>query len=372
MNPQQPRLLIDPYLDWVAAEGLPVHEDFGVDLLAAETARWPRLGERCNGAFVHLKGRGDWMTVFLLEIPPGGQSAPQQHLFDELFYVLSGSGSTVIELPGGGRHAFEWGPRSMFAPPLNSRYRIFNASGTEPVRLASSNNMRILMNVLHRADFLFDHPFGFPEREGLPGFYSGEGEMTAIRPGRNLWETNFVPDLGAFELKPWEARGVGSSNIQFLMSEGSMGAHVSEMPVGTYKKGHRHGAGLHVFFIHGTGYTLLWNEGDRDFQRVDWRHGMCFAPPDNMFHQHFDTSPQAARYVAVGFGSKRYPVIWDRRVGSEGKRTDVSIKEGGAQIEYAEQDPRIHALWLAELRRTGVKSQMGQFFDETPAVPSIG
>ena len=153
--------------------------------------------------------------------------------------------------------------------------------------------------------------------------------MTAIRPGRDIWETNFVPDLGAFALKPWEAHGVGSSNIQFLMSEGSMGAHVSEMPVGTYKKAHRHGAGLHVFFIHGTGYTLLWNEGDRDFQRVDWRHGMCFAPPDNMFHQHFDTSPRAARYVAVGFGSKRYPVIWDRRVGSEGKRTDVSIKDGG-------------------------------------------
>ena len=72
MSPAQPRLLIDPYLDWVAAEGLPVHEDFGVDLLAAETAPWPRLGERCNGAFVHLKGRGDWMTVFLLEIRRAG------------------------------------------------------------------------------------------------------------------------------------------------------------------------------------------------------------------------------------------------------------------------------------------------------------
>ena len=124
----------------------------------------------------------------------------------------------------------------------------------------------------------FTDPFAFLEREGLPGYYSGEGEMTSIRPGRNLWETNFVPDLGAFELKPWEARGAGSSNIQLLISEGSIGAHVSEMPVGTYKKGHRHGPGLHIFFIHGSGYTLLWYEGDRDFKRVDWRHGMCFAP----------------------------------------------------------------------------------------------
>jgi hypothetical protein len=75
MNAASQRLLIDPYLDWTASEALPIHEDFGVDLLTADTAPWPRLGDRCKGAFVHLKGRGDWMTVFLLELPPGGQSA---------------------------------------------------------------------------------------------------------------------------------------------------------------------------------------------------------------------------------------------------------------------------------------------------------
>ena len=42
----------------------------------------------------------------------------------------------------------------------------------------------------------------------------------------------------------------------------------------------------------------------------------------------------------------------------------VDFKEGGDQIEYEDQDKRIHALWLAELRRTGVKSQMGAHFEE--------
>jgi mannose-6-phosphate isomerase-like protein (cupin superfamily) len=360
----QPGQVIDPYLEWARREGVPIHEDFGVDLLTAKTAPWPRLGDGCKAAFIHLKGRGDWMTVFLLEIAPGGKSAPQQHLFDELFYVISGTGSVVVETPGGGKHAFEWSTRSLFAPPLNTRYRIFNASGREPVRLACANDMRILMNVFHDAEFLFDNPVAFPEREGLPGFYGGEGELTAIRPGRNLWETNFVPDLGAFELKPWEARGAGSSNIQFLMSEGSMGAHASEMPVGTYKKAHRHAPGLHVFCIHGSGYSLFWYEGDQDFARVEWRHGIVYAPPENMFHQHFNTGPKPARYIAIGFGTKRYPIIHDRRVGSEGRRTDVSLKEGGSQIEYADQDPRIHALWLKDMKANGVPSQMGKFFDE--------
>jgi cupin superfamily acireductone dioxygenase involved in methionine salvage len=359
------KFLLDPYLDWTRREGLPVHDGFGIDLLTAETCLWPRLGDGCKGAFAHVKGRGDWMTVFLLDIPPGGTSAPQQHLYDEVFYVVSGRGSLVVETPNGGTHTFEWGPKSLFAPPLNARYRIFNGSGREPARIASANDMVLLMNIFHNEAFIFDNPFGFPEREGPSGFYSGEGELTSIRPGRNLWETNFVPDLGAFELMPWEARGAGSSNMQFLLAEGSMGAHTSEMPVGTYKKGHRHGPGLHIFFVHGTGYTLLWYDGDKDYQRVEWGHGMLFAPPDGMFHQHFDTSRQPARYLAIGFGTKRYPIVYERRMGSEGRRTDVSIKDGGCQIEYKDQDPRIHALWLQELRRTGVESKMGKYFDES-------
>jgi hypothetical protein len=175
--------------------------------------------------------------------------------------------------------------------------------------------------------------------------------MTSIRPGRNLWETGCVPDLTALALKPWDARGTGSSNIQLLLGESSIGAHVSEIPAGTYKKAIRHGPGLHTFFIQGSGYTLFWRQGDSDLQRVDWRPGLCFAPPDGMFHQHFSTGAEPARYLAVGFGTKRYPIVWERRVGSEDKRTDVSIKDGGAQIEYADQDPRIHALWLEELRK---------------------
>ncbi|HZS64507.1 MAG TPA: hypothetical protein VFA53_08435 [Xanthobacteraceae bacterium] len=365
MSAAQPKFLVDPYLEWTKKEGIPIHEDFGVDLTTAAVAPWPRLGDKCQASFVHLHGRGDWMTIFVLEIPPGGSSAPQQHLYDEIFYVLSGQGSMVVELPDGTKRSFEWGPRAMFAPPLNAKYRIFNASGREPARLACANDLRVMMNILHDEKFFFDNPYEFPEREQPAGYYAGEGEMTSIRPGRHLWETNFVPDLGAFELKAWEARGAGSSNIQFLLSESSIGAHVSEMPVGTYKKGHRHGPGLHVLFIHGSGYSLLWYHGDKDYKRVEWKHGVVFAPPDEMFHQHFDTSARPARYLALGFGSKRYPIVLERRLGSEGRRSDVSIKDGGAQIEYADQDPRLHAIWLEEIAKTGVKSQMGKYIDES-------
>ncbi len=364
------RVLVDPYLEWADGEGVPVIEDFGVDLLAAETRPWARFG--CDGAIINLKGRGSYCSTFLFDLKPGGSTAVQRHLYEDVYYVLSGHGSTQVETADGRSHSFEWGPKSLFALPLNAPYRLFNGSGSEPARLASTNNAGMVLNLYHNTDFVFGNEEWFSEREAADdAWFSGEGEMTAIRPGRVLWDTNFVPDLSAFELKPWEARGAGSGNMQFILADGVMGAHASEMPVGTYKKGHRHGPGLHIFIVHGEGYSLLWYQGDKDFVRVDWRHGMLYAPPDQMFHQHFDTSQDPARYLAVGLGSKRYPVIQVRRAGSENNRSDVSIKEGGRQIEYADQDPRIHALWLREIARTGVQSRMGKYFDEDAILKTI-
>ena len=42
----------------------------------------------------------------------------------------------------------------------------------------------------------------------------------------------------------------------------------------------------------------------------------------------------------------------------------MSIQQGGRQIEYEDQDPRIHRKFLEEIARTGVASKMGDLFDE--------
>jgi hypothetical protein len=43
---------------------------------------------------------------------------------------------------------------------------------------------------------------------------------------------------------------------------------------------------------------------------------------------------------------------------------DVSVKDGGCQIEYENQDPRIHEIFLQELAKYGVESGMGNFIRE--------
>jgi hypothetical protein len=64
-------------------------------------------------------------------------------------------------------------------------------------------------------------------------------------------------------------------------------------------------------------------------------------------------------------GTVRYPLlkmkrdIWEVGV-------DKNVKEGGAQVEYEDQDPRIHAMWLKEIAKNGVESRMSKFIDESP------
>jgi mannose-6-phosphate isomerase-like protein (cupin superfamily) len=349
------KYLLDPYLDWASAEGVPIHEDFGIDIIAAETGRWDRYDAR--GALIHVKGRGDFTAAYALELPPGGRSSPQRHLFEEVVYVLEGNGSTTITAPDGTQHTFEWGPKSLFALPLNVSYRHFNGSGRQRALLACTHNMPLVLNTFHNVDFVFDNPFAFPERLGDAKYFSGEGDFTAIKPGRHMWETNFVPDLTKVELHVWDARGAGSANICFILADGVMHAHTSEIPAQRYKKAHRHGDGLHIYAVTGAGYSLLWYEGEQEFRRVPWRHGIMYAPPFWMFHQHFNTAPDPARYLAIGLGSRRYPFSTMRRTAAQGA-ADTSMKKGGRQIEYEDQDPRVHKLWLEEVAAVGGRSDM--------------
>ncbi|MGB3483563.1 MAG: hypothetical protein WBB07_15275 [Mycobacterium sp.] len=359
------KYLLDPYLDWANAEGIPIHSDFGLDLLALETAPWDRYG--AHGCFAHLIGRGDFITNYVLEVKPGRETRPVSHLYEAFFYVLAGHGSTVVWMPDGSTRTFEFGPKALFAIPLNCRYQIFNGSGSEAVRLSCTNNAPLVINLFHNIDFVFDNGFAFPERIVDPKHFDGEGEHSVFNKDsvkvQNLWETNFVNDLTSFKLYSFEGRGKGSMNVNFVLADGTMHSHVSQIPAGRYKKGHRHAAGTHVHAVDGVGYTLLWYEGDSEFVEVPWRHGIVYAPPFWMFHQHFNTGPTPARYVACSLGSRKYPFIDLRRKSAEGNGA-VSVSKGGRQIEYDEQDPRVHRKFLEEMTTVGLPSEMGDVFDE--------
>ena len=182
----------------------------------------------------------------------------------------------------------------------------------------------------------------------------GAGHLEGIKRGR-VWESNFIADLWAFQPKEYKERGGDNRTTLFEFVDNTMSAHLSEFPIGKYKKAHRHGAGAHIIVLTGCGYSFLWEEGqDADKKRVEWGPMSMFVPPIQWWHQHFNPGREPARYLALKPWGFKFKV-------EELKDTGEDVKKGGAQIEYEDQDPEIHRVFLEECRIRGAQARMPMF-----------
>ncbi len=342
------------YNKWQKGEGIPIVDTFFVqDLKTVELARWDRLGG--TGAFINMKGAGVATGAYLCEIAPGKKLEPLRCLYEELIYVLKGRGATTIWNDKGAKQTFEWHEGSLLSLPLNSWRQHFNGQGNEPARFFSVNNMPIIFNLFHSPDFIFKAPYDFLDRfNGEPEYFSGKGKSY---PGR-IWETNFIADCKTFNLQEWKERGGGGTNVMIEMANGVMAAHISEFPIGTYKKAHRHGPGFNVIIIGGKGFSLFWWEGEEP-KRYDWHDGSVFVPEEMMFHQHFNTGATPARYLPLRFGGIKYSM--GAGFGDVTK-VDKDVKAGGNQIEYHDEAPWIRKMFEEELAKSGTQSRMNPDF----------
>jgi quercetin dioxygenase-like cupin family protein len=341
-----------PYQKWIEAQGVPILREFYLeDLRKVELAPWDWKGGR--GAYLNLIGTGDVNDGYLSEIAPGRSLKPQRMLFEEMIFVVEGNGSTSIWNDEKKKISFEWREGSLFSPPVNTWRQHFNGSGARPARLLAVTSAPPMINFFRNLDFVLNNPFSFDDRfDADPEGFSGKGEAYQIKE-RHIWDTNFIPDVRSLPLHGWKQRGAGGSNIMIELSDNSMGAHISQFPVGTYKKAHRHGPGAHVIIIGGQGYSLMWPEGTPP-QRFDWRDGSVVVPPERWFHQHFNTGANPARYLALRAGGRKHPRPW----GAKSYAVDESVKSGGDQIEYQDEDPQIRRMFEAELAKQGVDCRM--------------
>jgi hypothetical protein len=187
-----------------------------------------------------------------------------------------------------------------------------------------------------------------PLGDGVHGYFDTRGRLWKRPDGAGVWETTWIDDVNTFDLPRLERRGGDGRMVTFQLGDGSLIAHISQFPSGQYKKAHRHGPGANIVILGGEGYSLLWERDGDDPQRVDWGPNSIFVPPDMWWHQHFNSGPDPARYLALRWGSRKH-MINHRYEG-----TLVDRRDGGNQIEYDEQSPYIDELFNAECERRGV------------------
>ncbi len=345
----------DAYEDWLKKEGVKVYEEFYFPSLAkVKLGPWERKGG--SGAVIHIDNRHMPNDCHVVEIKPGGKSEPEHHMYEATIYVVSGRGGTTIWQDGKSKQTFEWHAGSLFCIPLNAWYQNFNGSGDEPTRYISVTNAPPMMRLFRDNEFIFNSDFKFRSRyAGEEDYFSGKGKLFK----RRVWESNFIANAPDMPLYRHKDRGAGGINAHLEMGSNNMKNHMSEFPVGTYKKAHRHGPGAHLVLLSGTGgYSLVWNKEDRsDMVKCDWQFGsMVIVPSDNCLHQHFNTGTNRARYLALRPGDMGL-----YSPGGGGQSNYTSIKVEGGQIEYEDEDREIHKIFEKDLKAHGAPCRMKAF-----------
>ena len=90
-----------------------------------------------------------------------------------------------------------------------------------------------------------------------------------------------------------ERAGRRRINAMLEMANNNTKSHISEFPIGTYRKAHRHGPGAHLVLLSGTGGALPDLDQGRSLRhdqvRIRQLGSMVTVPSDDRVHQHFNS-----------------------------------------------------------------------------------
>jgi len=360
-----------PYDQFMVEEGIPVFRDLGVSSVKNLPLKpWKRTGGR--GTYIQLLGTETKWGCHLVEVPAAGALHPEKHMYEEVYIVVEGRGSTEVWLEGEGRkHVFEWQEGSMFSIPMNAMHRIVNATNSPALLLGGTTAPNVL-NQIQNADAVFNNPYVFRDRfSGAEDFYKyrEEIEPDPVR-GLAMRRTNFMPDAVNCELPLDNRRSPGYRRVEPFMTNNTFYYWIGQHENGRYSKAHAHTSAAILICLKGEGYTYTWPEeygvtpwkdGHADkIKRLDYGpYGMVSAAPGGArwYHQHFSVSKEPFRLMAW-FG----PHNPGRDPGAPGEKhtdyTAIDVNEGGTAIPYWMEDPFIRKEYEEKLNRNGVEIRM--------------
>ena len=346
-----------PYERWV-------EDDLKLDLQRGyaagnfkHTAVKPWHERGIGASFYDIIGAESLAGLYVGELAPGKSSNPTRQLYDEVIFIVEGSGSTTVETPKG-QISFEWGPNSLFAIPLNCSFRMHNGSGAKRVRFLSTNTLPIIYNLFRDPSFIYntDHDFKRIDPDVDPAsatLYQPDAkhERTAV----NLYETTFVPDVLAVKRSSYAERGSGNNTAYFELANSVISAHLADHPGLKFFNPHKHGPAAFVFILSGSGYSIMWEDNGNEV-RFDWPEDDIglIVPPNMWWHGHFGTSPRNIQ-LAVDLRSRKIPInhLYEK--------THKHISEGGTVLHYKDLPKalrdRIWSTYEEECRKKGFEAK---------------
>lgn len=368
-----------PYDVYMEEQGIPIYREIGVRRVQDLPRKpWKRMGG--NGTFIQLLGTEGLWGCYVVEVPGAGALNAERHLYEEMYLVVDGRGSTEVWTEGNGKKlTFEWQRGSLFSIPINASHRIVNATRS-PALLLAGTTAPNAMNLYSNTDFIFNCPYNFKDRFDPTDDYYKPREEIEPDPLRGLAmrQTNIIPDIIGCELPLDNRRSPGYRRIEPHMTGNNFYLWIGQHENGRYSKAHAHGSAAVLICLTGKGYTYTWpanlgqtpwKDGKGEFvRRQDYEPvGMVSAAPmgGNWFHAHFGTSKEPLRLTAW-FG----PNAPGRERGRPGEQHidygAIDIKEGGSAIPYYDEDPYLRKEYEATLKQEGIVSRMEESLYRKP------
>lgn len=368
-----------PYDKFMAAEGIPTFRGLGVEKVQnLRLHDWKRMGGR--GHFIQLYGtEGKWGS-YVVEVPGAGALNTEKHLYEEIYLVVEGRGTTEVWLEvGGKKHVFEWQTGSLFSIPVNAYHQIVNATASPALLLAGTTAPNVI-NMFNNVDMVFNCPFQFTDRFVLDeDFYkpNDDIEPDPIR-GLAMRRTNMVPDIFSCDLPLDNRRSPGYRRVEPFMTGNNFYLWIGQHETGKYSKAHAHTSAAVLICVRGKGFTYTWPErlgpnpwknGHADeVRRLDYEPvGMVTAAPGGArwYHQHFNVSKEPFRLTAW-FGPN-HPSLEQKAPGDKQiDYTGMDITEGGTSIPYWMEDPYVRREFETTLAAVGGASRMDPDLYEEP------
>jgi quercetin dioxygenase-like cupin family protein len=324
--------------------------------------------------------------MYVLEVPSGGVTNPEKHIYDEFFLVIEGRGTTEVWRGDHKPNVFEWQPGTLFMIPINASYRLVNATGS-PALLLAANNAPGIFNTFQSHRFIFENDHDFHERFDMTDDFfkpKSELEMEPVR-GRAAIRSNVFPDIVNAQLPLDNQRAPGFRRIQptfsgFIQDAGT-GGFLAEYPSGRYSKAHYHQSGAVLVCLKGKGYTYTWPIAAGPTPWQDGREnavrmleyvpgGLVAAAPGggNWFHQHFGIGQEPLRVLNYWGGPHSRWGAADERDDEVKAGNLWGIHEGGRTILYHEEDSFVRQHYRQRLEKEGVAFTMpDSAFQPTPA-----
>lgn len=368
-----------PYDIFMEEQGIPIYREIGVRRVQDLPLKpWKRMGG--NGTFIQLLGTEGLWGCYVVEVPGAGTLNAERHLYEELYLVVEGRGSTEVWADGNGKKlTFEWQRGSLFSIPINVQHRIVNATRS-PALLLAGTTAPNAMNLYSNTDFIFNCSYNFKDRFNPTDDYYKPKEEIEPDPVRGLAmrQTNIIPDIINCELPLDNRRSPGYRRIEPHMTGNNFYLWIGQHENGRYSKAHAHGSAAVLLCLTGKGYTYTWpaslgqtpwKDGKGDLvKRQDYEPvGMVSAAPmgGNWFHAHFGTSKEPLRLTAW-FG----PNAPGRERGRPGEKAidygAIDLKEGGTAIPYYDEDPFLRREYEETLKKEEIVSRMEESLYRKP------